>query len=135
MAIAVATRIDDSSAGRVLSKRTIVVGNLLVFTPIVLMIAGLGIAAAAAHWGIDEDGNQDLVHRIPAILFIALGLILAGVSGYWGLRNTTKLGNWYLLRLAKKTIRGRTDRIVDPDDPEAIFVEIVPRKNWERLML
>lgn len=127
--------IDDSSAGRILCKRTIVVGNLLVFTPVVLMFAGLGVAAAATYWGIDEDGNQPWVERIPALLFIALGLILAGVSAYWGLRNNTKVGNWYLLRLAKKIIRARSDRIVDPDDPEAIFVEIVPRRNWERLML
>jgi hypothetical protein len=133
--LATVQRIDESSAGQILSKRTIIVGNLLVFIPVVLMFIGLGIAAAAAYWGIDEHGNQDWVDRIPAILFIALGLILAGVSAYWGLRNNTKVGNWYIQRLARKVIGARSDRIVDPDDPEAIFVEIVPRRNWERLML
>ena len=133
--LATVQRIDDASAGQILSERTIIIGNLLVFIPVVLVFAGLGIAAAAAHWGIDEDGNQEWVDRIPALLFIALGLTLAGVSAYWGLRNTTKVGNWYVHRIAKKVICARSDRIVDPDDPDAIFVEIVPRRNWDRLML
>src|SRR5262249_20544202 len=50
-------------------------------------------------------------------------------------RNTTKIANSYLRRVARNQVRSRAERIVDPDDPNAVFVELVPRRNWSRLML
>jgi hypothetical protein len=130
--------IDELSAGRILTLRSVIIGNVLTLTPVLLLFAGLGLAIGAAYLAFGEDVPDGGGHQLdPALggLLIAIGLLVAAVSAYWGLRNTTKLGNWYLRRLARGEIKSRPDGIVDPDDPEAIFVEIVPRQNWNRLML
>jgi hypothetical protein len=41
----------------------------------------------------------------------------------------------YTHRLTRRLIRARPDPIVDPDDPESVFVAVVPRKNWTKLNL
>jgi len=42
--------------------------------------------------------------------------------------------NWLQHRWLVSAIRRRGKALVDPDDPEASYVGIIPRKNWGRLM-
>lgn len=138
MASAEIKPIDEQYAGRILSSGNVVIGNLCCFAPVVSIFAGLGLMAASAYFLIPEGGPKDADETTQAILgglLIFVGLIITGASAYWGLRNITKLGNWYIRRVARREIQSRPDAIVNPSDPEAIFVELVPRANWNRLML
>jgi hypothetical protein len=130
--------IDEPFAGRILTRTTVILGNALCLVPVVFMFAGLGLAGGAAYLAFDEDlgkGGEPPLDPALAWMLIAVGVVVAVASGYWGLRNSTLIGNWYLRRLARGEVLSRPDAIVDPDDPDAIFVELVPRKNWKKLML
>lgn len=50
MAFADVKPIDGMSAGRILSLKTVIIGNLLTLTPLLLMLAGLGLAGRRAIW-------------------------------------------------------------------------------------
>jgi hypothetical protein len=130
--------VDALSAARILTRKTVLIGNVLTLTPALLMFAGLGLAGGAAYWAFPVDTPVDdsqLPNPIMGGVLVVLGLLIAAAAAYWGLRNTTRLGNWYLRRLTRREIKSRPDGLVDPDDPEAVFVEVVPRENWTRLML
>jgi hypothetical protein len=138
MATADIKPIDEWSSPRILTTKTIIIGNVLTLAPVVLMFAGMGLAAVVAHLAFAEgvpDGEPPLLGPAAGILGIAVGVLIAAAAAYWGLRNTTQLGSWYLRRVARGEIKSRPNGIVDPDDPKAIFVELVPRPNWTRLML
>jgi hypothetical protein len=64
---------------------------------------------------------------------------LCAVAGFACLGSLVKValaiqrhGARSLYRAACRHFRSRPDLLVDPDDPEAIFVEVVPRRNWAR---
>lgn len=138
MATATIQKIDELYAGRILCPKTVVIGNLLTLTPLFGTILGAGIIAATFYFGItgdlmeNPDRGQD---RLIAGALFAIGLAIASTSAFWGMRNISRLGNWYLRRVARTEVVNRPDRLVHPDDPDAIFVELVPRANWKRLML
>jgi hypothetical protein len=138
MATADIKPIDEWSGPRILTTKTVIIGNVLTLSPVVLMFAGVGLAAGASHLAFAEDvpdGGPPLLGPAAGVLGIAVGVLIAAAAAYRALRNTTQLGNWYLRRVARGEIKSRPDALVDPDDPEAIFVELVPRPNWNRLML
>lgn len=129
---------EDVTTGRILSRTTILLGNILTFVPIFGTIGGVALALGALH----------LVHTIevpfgePRPLATNVAWPLAGLGGlvalssmYVALRNQSWLANQYLRRVARNRITNRPDRIVDPDDPHAIFMEVVPRENWNGMML
>src|SRR5262249_52506618 len=45
------------------------------------------------------------------------------------------LPTWFLLARARQVVRTRPEALVDADDPDALFVGVVPRQNWGKLML
>jgi hypothetical protein len=75
----------------------------------------------------------------PATL---LGLISVGVGlGFFPvaivpfLRNPFCLSAAYLRRRAVREVARRPEAMVDPGSTDAMFVEIVPRKNWGKVMV
>lgn len=69
-----------------------------------------------------------------------LGVVIGGMvlmfSGFWlTARFGSVLPSRYMRRAARDVISRRTDRVVEPDDPNAYYVNIVPRSNWGKLML
>lgn len=99
------------------------------------MFAGLAFAGGAVYLFDPGGPDAQVGDQIVTGIIVVIGLAIAGVSAYLGLRNTTKIANSYLRRVARNEVRSRAERIVDPDDPNVIFVELVPRRNWTRLML
>lgn len=45
-----------------------------------------------------------------------------------------QLSQKFLLRTAKRVFKMRPELFVDPDDPEALFVQVIPRANWSKTM-
>lgn len=130
--------VPERFAGKVLTKRAIVVGNMLAMLVLLAFFAGLGLAIVGLIWMHDGRavGLGDV--RVGTVLtgaMVAVGVVIAVVSGYVGLRNPSAIGNRYLLGLARSAVRLRPDRLVKADDPAAEFCEVVPRENWEKPML
>lgn len=124
-------------AGRILSWQTIAIGNFLTLVPIIVLPLGIVRALfAAENWQVPFNAqnwwNQNF--WISGTLFVS-GLVSAGLAFYWCIRNVTRIGNKYVRWMADSEFHSRADRIVSPDDQDAIFVEVVPRRNWGQLML
>lgn len=123
---------------QIMTTQTLVICNLLVFVPLLIHLAGLAMALTAAFWWLNEAEQPDKLTNLTKSGFIAMivfGAVLWVIGGYMQLRNGTYVANRYLKNLARRVIRARPDSLIDPDDSEAIFVEIVPRKNWGRMMI
>jgi hypothetical protein len=96
----------------------------LTFTPAVLG----GLAATARLF----PGNQALSF---APVVVGLGLT-AGLGWLLGGRRLRKPWSTdYLFRRAQAELRQRSDALVGPHDPEAVFVEVIPRRNWGSIAL
>jgi hypothetical protein len=90
----------------------------------VLLIAALALAVRGA-------GLQSLWYLVPAILCMFGGIVCLGslLKAAVAIQRHSARS---LYRAASHQFRSRPDLLVDPDDPEAIFIEVVPRRNWAR---
>jgi hypothetical protein len=90
----------------------------------VLLIAALALAVRGA-------GQNALSYLVPAFL-----CMIAGITCLGSLLKVAvaiqRHGSRSLYRAACRHFRSRPDLLVDPDDPEAIFIEVVPRRHWAR---
>jgi len=129
--------IDDASAGKILSKKPILIGNALTLLPVLFLFGGIGLAMMAGKLGFAEvpKGVQPAFDPRLAAILTGCGIVVAVIGDAWGFFKPSLLGEAYLRGLARSEIGSRPDRIVDPDDPKAALVQIVPRSNWKRLML
>jgi hypothetical protein len=121
--------IDLPGGGTVLTRATAWKGNLIAASP---LIAGLAVAAAAgvAAWlAFAEFGWAGVA--APATIGVAalVGGVAATVFCEAG------LGGRYMHRKLTAAVRARPDPAVDPDDPEAVPVQVIPRAHWGRVML
>lgn len=124
--------------GKVLSRKVIWMGNLLGILSVLALLGGVGLTV----WGvyqIADHGEQKIpllaLVNLPALLMILFGGILGLYGVVIGLFNPGWLGNRYLLSKACNEFAMRPDAWVRLNDPNLIFIEIVPRENWSRLML
>src|SRR5262249_4550790 len=130
--------VPEPYGGKILTWKTLLIGNLLTLLPLLLFVAGMVRAGMAAFEWLEDAQRpraKPVGQVISSLVLIGLGLLSAGLAAYMVFRNTTKIANWYLKRKVRKAFRWRPDCNVDPDDPEATFVEVVPRQNWGKLML
>jgi hypothetical protein len=124
-----------SQRGRVLTTSAKLLENglflfqFLLFTALTFAPATLG--ALVATWQL-FPGNQALSFA-PVVLGLGLTVGLGWVLGGCMLRKPWSAD--YLFHKARTELLQRPDTIVDPNDPEAIFVEVIPRRNWGQLAL
>ena len=124
-------------SGRILSWRTIVIGNLLSLLPMILLAAGvIRTLIAIDNWrGLPNGQNVGNPNVLFNGILLVSGCVSAAIGFYWFLRNVNRFSGKYVRWVADNELHSRADRIVSPDDLDAVFVEIVPRRNWRRLML
>jgi hypothetical protein len=129
---AVVSAVDDGSGTIGFSKKTITIQWLMSLTPVFMVLGGAGLLYLGwKHWppGIAPAPGDFVLSGF----LIGTGL-LAAISGVvicWN--NVDFLNDRYIFRLSRSLIRARPDALVDPDDPEAVFVSVQPRKNWANL--
>jgi hypothetical protein len=67
----------------------------------------------------------------------AAGIVLGGLVA--ALTYTVQYGEYIPTRIQQRlcatAVRQRPRALLDPDDPDALYVGVVPRENWGRVML
>jgi hypothetical protein len=129
--------VEDPFAGRIMSNSFVIFGLVLGLL-IVPLFLGSGVMTLGGFYLCSQEARNDgwpAALTDNAVFIVALGIPLLLGSIYVAFRCPNLFAEWCLRRRAKREIRSRPDWIVDPDDPEAMFVQIVPRCNWGRIML
>lgn len=124
--------VEPEYAGKVATRGMMWSGTILTFVPLLTFFAGMGLML----WAIT-------ILEVPvsaAEKFFAYGMIAVAIVFILGgiivaLRNPS----FVAIRILQKRLRGelgrRPNRLVDPGNPEALVVEIVPKANWGKVML
>lgn len=120
--------------GKVLTRAMMWKGNLRSAIGLVGLFVGLGLLAwgatrledaEKAHAGRDSFGVGLCVVGGASVLFVLAGIFVDSSFG----------ANRMLRKAFLAEVGRRTDLVVDPADPAARFVEIVPKLNWGKVML
>jgi hypothetical protein len=125
--MAIRGRVLTSSAK--LAENGIFLGQFLLFIAIAFAPGILGGLAATRHL---FPGNNALSFA-PVLIGLAVTAGLCWVLGGNMLRKPWSAD--FMFHRAQGELLSRVDKIVDPKMPEAIFVEVVPRRNWGSLSL
>jgi hypothetical protein len=116
--------------GQVLTLGNQLVGSFVIGIGTQILSVGLGLAIMLLAMML--MGDPDL-WKIMLMLLFLLGWLLGWL---WLLtRYTHFFTDRFWHRLARRKFRERPDLLVDPEDPDALFVEVIPRRNWNRLMI
>ena len=115
---------------QVLTKGNIAKMTAIGLTTLLLPIAlGLGCLIIVGIYG-EEDLE---VWQTIALCVAGLACVAAGiVFGYYF---SDYLPSRFFYSLSRKFVRERPDAWVDPDDPEAIYIQVIPRAHWSRVMM
>ncbi len=125
-------------AGKVLTKRNALIGTLLSLAALVLLFAGLGLAAWGGMTAFPDDKSRQPVSpetKTIGIAALSVGLALFASTAVFFLVNPSYFGNRWFLKVVKHEFARRTGSLVDANDPEALFVEVVPKLTWGKMML
>jgi len=117
------TQLDEQQYVRILSWRSMVITNLLCLWPVACIVASLAIIAIL---------NGKAPWTVSQIALALIAMIAIVFATFRTLFNVGWEANRYLERRAHDIISRRPDRVVDPMNPDRVFVEVVPRKNWNQ---
>ena len=130
--------VEADYAGKVLTRKNTLIGFAYVFAGLAVIIAGGVLAAFGGVTAFpDKNSPQNVPPATKAMGIAALsigGIVFAGGCLFY-LVNPTCFSNRFLSRRAREEFGRRPKCLVDPNDPDAIFVEIVPKLNWGKMML
>jgi hypothetical protein len=124
--------VEPEYAGKVLSRSMVWGGVFLAFIPLLIVLGGAGVMAWAASI---LDGTISPAEKLMAFGMIGAGIICMVGGAIMGLRNPGYIFNKIVQKRLRRELARRPICMVNPDNPEAFFVEIVPKANWARLML
>jgi hypothetical protein len=122
------TTVPKGEARRVLSPANLRIATALTLLPIpVGLLGGIGLIATGIAYA---NANQ----AITAVCVVAG--VLDGVLSVVCLLHFQKLAaGRYLKKVAERAFAQRTDPLVRCDDPQALFLEIIPRHVWQTFSL
>ncbi|HVL12967.1 MAG TPA: hypothetical protein VM529_10405 [Gemmata sp.] len=119
----------DQDAGLILSRRNQWLATAAGFLPLALGVASGAAAGVAAARLWDDLGPVELA------AVIAAGAVALAGSLAWMVLVPDYLPARVFHARARRVVADRPDPFVHPDDPGAFFVQMIPRKNWGRVML
>lgn len=133
--LAEVTSVPLSQSGRVLTPGAKLLENGL-FLLQFLLFAALAFTPAIVGGLL---ATQPLFPGKPGLSFapVVVGLAITGILA-WVLGGQMLRKPWsadYLFRRAQAALLARPDAFVGAGNPEAIFVEIIPRRNWGQIAL
>jgi hypothetical protein len=115
--------------GTILTRRHILTEAAIGLSPTILALAA---CAALISYGVYFRAELGIPHFIG--LGGATGVLLVGWIWY-GLRYESFLPSVYIHRVARHEFRQRPDSWVDADNPDALYVQVIPRSRWTKIML
>ena len=127
----------EKYTGKVLTPKTTMIVTLLTLLVGSLSLIGILVALFGAFIAFPQGegwNNVSLANKIIGIALLSFGILLAGVFMVVGLSNPGFIANRYLRKRIRTVCALRPHCMVNPAHPEALFVEIVPRRNWLRQM-
>ena len=134
-AVADIRAVEPDYAGKVLTRRTKLIGNAIALSSLLMLFAALGLMAWGGLTAFPTGAAPTVSVRVLGIALLAMGGVLFVACAIFFLINPSYLGNRYLLKIVKHEFAKRPKPLVQPDDPEALFVEIVPKMNWGKISL
>lgn len=123
--------------GAVVNRRTLAKSAVWSLAPLGIAIVPLGILVAGIALAAIEADKPGSVGTSSAVYWslVAIGGLGTVIAIIWVARHLTSWRDRFLLRRVREVVQAREDRWVDADDPEAVFVEFVPRENWIKVMV
>lgn len=132
------TPLSPDHAGKILTKKTKWIGAALSLGVLAGLFIGLGLMICGLMLAFPDHPPEGGVSPTAMHLGIAL-IVLGGIpllfSIVMGLADPSFFGNRYIRKVVLQEFARRTSLMVDPNDPEAVFVECVPKMNWGKMML
>ena len=132
------TPLTQDYAGKILSRKTALVGNAFSLLTFLGLVGGLGLLI----WGLVTAFPDHPPAGGVSPEDVKFGVTLIFLGGTWfcislafGLIDPSYLGNRYLRNLVRREFSRRSSLMVELNDPEAVFVEVVPKTNWGKMML
>ena len=125
-------------AGRVLTAKTKWICAGIAFGALFAMFAGIGLLAWGATIALPDAKSKRIA--TPTEKIVGTSMMVVGGLSFFGIGATffvdpSWLSNRYLLGRVKTEFARRGSHLVAPTDPQATFVEIVPKINWGKLKL
>ncbi len=116
------TRLDHP--GRAFGSSTTVLVMCLAFGPSVLgVLAGGGLIGSAYLHRNSWEIDRQVLWAVSGFVGLVVGVGLSALFGEW-------LAFLVFAHVVRGDIRERFDAVVDPDDPESVYVERIPRRHW-----
>ena len=123
------TSMPKEAGDQVLNKTNTTIAVMLSLMPVIAFVAGLAMIGVGL-W--QRPWNPDLAETRQILSYVLIGggtvLLLFGGVVCWKCVDYFNFRFGY--RVCRRAIQLRPDAIVNPDDPEAVLVDVVPRENW-----
>lgn len=127
-ALAEITAVPKNEAGKVLTTTNIWIATGLTLLPILTGLVGLfGGAGLAMHF-------SDFSPALSGVCGVG-GLLCAVLSVIALICYQQLLPSRFMRSVARRAFSLRNQPLVKADDPEAVFLDIVPRSNWGQTMM
>jgi len=102
--------------------------NMAGLSPVLYLFGGIGVAVGGGYLLSEER----LIAGVP-LTVLGAGLILWGL--YTAIFTLAVPENRLILKWLKREIARRSDVWVDPSDPEAVYVSLIPREHFAKVKL
>ncbi len=125
-------------AGRIMTRKTILICNAFALSGLLGFFGGAGLMAWGALTAFPDNpppGGVSPAAKARGIALMSGGGALMGGVLICMLIDTSLFGNRYLRNRLRQELSRRTSLVVDPRDPDALFVEVVPKLNWGKMKL
>lgn len=123
------------SGGEVLRAGNKVRGTLAALRPLGRVLLSLLLTVVVVLLLLPGDGDPPVAQVLLLSGLALVGVVAIVVQLICFQRDTAAARDRFYHRITRDRLLSRTRPLVDPDDPEAFFVEITPRENWAKLKL
>jgi hypothetical protein len=130
--------VDPLYAGKVLTKKNILLGAAIQFLTLAVIFAGMGLAIGGIFLAFPDSplpGGVSIIVRVLGIAMIAIGGVAAVGAIVLGLTRVDYLAMRFLRRVTLREFARRPGHLVNPADAAALFVQVIPRAHWGKMKL
>jgi hypothetical protein len=130
--------VDPQFAGKVLTKKNALIGTAIALIGLVAVFGSIGIGALGGFLAFPDHPPVDGVS--PAMK--VLGITLIALAGLIFVANAVMMftipsffATRFLRRVTLREFSRRPAHLVNPADPLAVYVQVIPRATWGKMKL